>query len=108
MSTVTQPSAMRTTGKYAAIGFYLIFALFPIYWLVKIALTPDALIYSEGTRMLPSTLTFENFAAVLQSEFLSYFANSLIVSLGAATGTTLVAAGAGYCFSRFRFAQARR
>ncbi|WP_323768040.1 carbohydrate ABC transporter permease [Marinovum sp.] len=104
MSTLTQPSALRTTGKYAAIGFYLLFALFPIYWLVKIALTPDALIYSEGTRMIPSALTLENFAAVLQSDFLSYFANSLVVSLGAAAGTTLVAAGAGYCFSRFRFA----
>ncbi|UWR50715.1 carbohydrate ABC transporter permease [Phaeobacter inhibens] len=95
-------------GKYAAIAFYLGFALFPLYWLMKIAITPDALIFSEGTRMLPSAVTFENFATVLfETEFLAYFRNSLTVSLGTAFFTTLIAAGAGYAFSRFVFAGKR-
>ncbi|MDA4848557.1 carbohydrate ABC transporter permease [Hoeflea poritis] len=92
-------------GKYAALLFYLAFALFPLYWLLKIALTPDALIFSEGTRLLPSAMTWSNFSAVLfATDFLAYFGNSLIVSLGTAFVTTLVAAGAGYAFSRFVFA----
>lgn len=95
-------------GKYAALAFYLLFALFPLFWLAKIAITPDALIFSEGTRMFPSAATFENFATVLfQTDFLAYFRNSLIVSLGTAFVTTLIAAGAGYAFSRFVFAGKR-
>lgn len=91
-------------GKYAAIVFYLVFALFPLYWLVKIAVTPDRLIYTDGTRLWPSEFTLSNFVAVLfQTDFLSYFSNSLIVSLGTAALTTLFAAGAGYAFSRFDF-----
>jgi len=93
-----------TLGKYAAILFYLTFALFPLYWLLKIAVTPDRLIYSDGTRVWPSEFTLSNFSAVLfQTDFLSYFSNSLVVSLGTAGLTTIFAAGAGYAFSRFNF-----
>lgn len=94
----------KILGKNAAILFYLAFALFPLYWLLKIAITPDKLIYSDGTRLWPSEFTLSNFSAVLfQTDFMSYFTNSLIVSLGTAALTTLFAAGAGYAFSRFEF-----
>ncbi len=108
MSSVVSRNPALVVGKYAALAFYLLFALFPLYWLVKIAITPDALIFSEGTRMFPSAATFENFSTVLfQTDFLAYFRNSLIVSLGTAFVTTLIAAGAGYAFSRFVFAGKR-
>lgn len=91
-------------GKYLALAFYVTFALFPLYWLLKIAVTPDQLIYTEGTNLWPSQFSLDNFRSVIfASDFLSYFKNSLIVSLGSAAITTLLAAGAGYAFSRFRF-----
>jgi multiple sugar transport system permease protein len=94
-----------TVGKYIALLCYLTFALFPLYWLFKIAITPDRLIFSEGTNLWPSALTLDNFRTVLfQTDFLSYFGNSLYVSLGTAAATTIIAAGAGYAFSRFNFA----
>lgn len=108
MSAIRRRNPLLAVGKYAAILFYLTFALFPLYWLLKIALTPDALIFSEGTRLLPSAITWSNFSAVLfATDFLAYFGNSLIVSLGTAFFTTLIAAGAGYAFSRFVFAGKR-
>ncbi|AVX06160.1 carbohydrate ABC transporter permease [Maritalea myrionectae] len=92
------------TLRYAAIILYVLFALFPIYWLVKIAITPDRLIYTEGTHIWPSTFTLDNFTSVLfLTDFLVYFKNSMIVSLGTAFFTTLVATAAGYAFSRFHF-----
>ncbi|NVO58633.1 carbohydrate ABC transporter permease [Rhodobacteraceae bacterium B1Z28] len=104
MSAVKKRHPTFVVGKYAALAFYLIFALFPLYWLLKIAITPDALIYSEGTRLFPSEVTLLNFTTVVfQTDFLAYFRNSLVVSLGAAFFTTLFAAGAGYAFSRFVF-----
>ncbi|WP_120634552.1 carbohydrate ABC transporter permease [Ruegeria sp. EL01] len=108
MSVIQKHNPAMVLGKYAALAFYLIFALFPLYWLVKIGLTPDELVYSEGTRLFPSEVTFSNFTTVIfQTDFVVYFRNSLVVSLGAAFFTTLFAAGAGYAFSRFEFAGKR-
>ncbi|WP_380057934.1 carbohydrate ABC transporter permease [Falsihalocynthiibacter sp. SS001] len=102
MAHATKP--ILTAGKYTALLAYLTFALFPLYWLLKIAITPDQLIYTEGTNLWPSEVTFSNFRTVVfQTDFLAYFGNSLYVSLGTAAATTLVAAAAGYAFSRFNF-----
>lgn len=104
MAVVRRASPALVAGKYAALAFYVGFALFPLYWLLKIAVTPDQLIFNEGTALWPSTMTFGNFVTVVfQSDFVAYFRNSVIVSLGTAAATTLVAAGAGYAFSRFQF-----
>ena len=104
MSITAPRTPVLMIGKYVAISFYLIFALFPLYWLLKIALTPDQLIFTEGTNLVPSQMTFANFTSVLfKTHFLAYFGNSLVVSLGTAAITTMVAAGAGYAFSRFHF-----
>jgi multiple sugar transport system permease protein len=90
--------------KAAAIVFYLAFALLPIYWLIKIALTPEALIFTEGTALVPSQMTLQNFSDVIwTTDFLRFFGNSALVSLSTAAITTVLAAGAGYCFSRFQF-----
>lgn len=104
MNALRQTSPWAVTGKYLALAGYVAFALFPLYWLAKIAVTPDKLIFSEGTALVPSRYTFENFQTVLlQTDFLAYFRNSLIVSLGTAAVTTMIAAAAGYAFSRFDF-----
>ncbi|WP_029065892.1 carbohydrate ABC transporter permease [Labrenzia sp. DG1229] len=104
MNALRQSSPLAVTGKYLALAFYVAFALFPLYWLAKIAVTPDKLIFSEGTALIPSRFTFENFQTVLlQTDFLAYFRNSLIVSIGTAAITTVIAAAAGYAFSRFDF-----
>ncbi|CTQ57750.1 MAG: carbohydrate ABC transporter permease [Roseibium album] len=104
MNALRQSSPLAVTGKYLALAFYVAFALFPLYWLAKIAVTPDKLIFSEGTALIPSKFTFENFQTVLlQTDFVAYFRNSLIVSIGTAAITTVIAAAAGYAFSRFDF-----
>lgn len=96
--------SILTTGRYLAVLCYVLFALFPLYWLLKIAITPEKLIYTQGTALWPSTLTLENFRQVLfYSDFLVYFKNSVYVSLGTAAITTIIAAAAGYAFSRFQF-----
>ncbi len=93
-----------TAGHRMAILFYMVFALFPLFWLIKISVTPDKLLYSEGVRLWPSATTFANFDFVLlKSDFPTFFGNSVLVSFGTAFAVTLIASGAGYAFSRFRF-----
>lgn len=89
---------------YGVVFLYVAFALFPIYWTVKISVTPQSLLYSEGIRLWPSSMTLDNYYSVLAaSDFPRYFANSLMVSVATSLIVTAVAALAGYALSRFRF-----
>jgi multiple sugar transport system permease protein len=91
-------------GLYTAVFLYVAFALFPIYWTIKISVTPQKLLYSEGIKLWPSTMTLENFRSVLATtDFPRYFLNSLIVSFSTSIVVTAIASLAGYALSRFRF-----
>ena len=91
-------------SHYLLIGLYVLFALFPLYWLIKVALTPNDLLYSEGIRLWPSRTSLEHFRFVLaHSEFPLFFRNSLIVSSGTAVSVTLISGVGGYGLSRFSF-----
>jgi multiple sugar transport system permease protein len=89
---------------YLVIAIYVVVALFPLYWLFKVSVTPNNLLYSEGVRLWPSRADFSHYASVIRhTEFPLFFRNSVIVSASTAILTTLFAAGAGYAFSRFVF-----
>jgi len=91
-------------GLYVAVGAYVVFALFPIFWTLKISVTPQRLLYSEGITFWPSQTTFENFVTVLRAtDFPRYFLNSVIVSVATAAFVTVIATLAGYAMSRFTF-----
>ena len=92
------------SSHYLLIGLYVLFALFPLFWLIKVALTPNDLLYSEGIRMWPSRTSFEHFRFVLtHSEFPLFFRNSLIVSSATAVIVALISGACGYGLSRFSF-----
>lgn len=96
--------ALGTVAHRLAILLYIAFALFPLFWLVKVSVTPNDLLYSEGIRLWPSRTTFEHFGFVLKhSDFPRFFRNSLIVSTATAVISTALAALAGYALSRFAF-----
>ncbi len=89
---------------YAVLIAFITFALFPLFWLLKVSVTPTKLLYTEGIRMWPSETTWANYGFVLtRSDFPRFFMNSVIVSGATAIIVTLVAAAAGYAFSRFAF-----
>lgn len=91
-------------GLYGAIGAYMAFALFPIFWTLKISVTPERLLYSEGITFWPSHTTLQNFVTVLEAtDFPRYFLNSVIVSVSTAAFVTVIATLAGYAMSRFSF-----
>jgi len=96
--------AVEGTGLYMVVALYVIFALFPIYWTVKISVTPQNLLYSEGIKLWPSKMTLANYRSVLAaSDFPRYFLNSMIVSISTSLLVTAIASLAGYALSRFIF-----
>lgn len=95
---------VATIAHRAAILCYVAFALFPLFWLLKISVTPNDLLYSEGVRLWPSRSVFDHFDFVLRhSDFPLFFRNSMIVSLSTAFIVTILASLAGYAMSRFSF-----
>lgn len=95
---------LSSIGFYAAVLAYTAFALLPIYWIIKVSVTPENLLYSEGIRLWPSRTTFANYASVLNAtDFPRFFLNSLIVSISTSIIVTAVASFAGYALSRFDF-----
>jgi multiple sugar transport system permease protein len=101
-------SSARSTSywilHYGLLAFYVTFALFPLYWLLKVSVTPNDLLYSEGIRLWPSRSSLDHYAFVLaHSEFPLFFKNSVIVSGSTAALVTLISALSGYAMSRFDF-----
>ena len=87
---------------YAMIAAFLLIALFPLFWVFKVSVTPNDLLYSEGVRLWPSRINFEHYASVINhTDFPVYFKNSVVISITTAILTTLISAAAGYSFSRF-------
>jgi multiple sugar transport system permease protein len=96
--------ALSWTLHYVVIAIYVAVALFPLYWLLKVSVTPNRLLYSEGVRMWPSEASLEHYVSVVRhTDFPLFFRNSVIVSAATAFFTTLAAAGMGYALSRFVF-----
>jgi multiple sugar transport system permease protein len=92
------------SAHYLLIALYVLFALFPLFWLIKVALTPNDLLYSEGIRLWPSRIGLEHFRFVLtNSEFPLFFRNSVIVSCSTALIVSLLSSVCGYGLSRFNF-----
>jgi len=99
-----RPSLLSTVVHRLAITAYIVFALFPLFWLLKVSVTPNDLLYSEGVKLWPSRTTLDHYAHVLRhSAFPTFFKNSVIVSGSTAVAVTLCASLSGYALSRFSF-----
>lgn len=89
---------------YGLLLIYVLAALFPLYWLVKVSITPNDILYTHGIDLWPERISWEHYATVMgNADFLLFFRNSIIVSGVTAVASTLLATASGYAFSRFAF-----
>jgi multiple sugar transport system permease protein len=101
---MTRKRIVLTVLHRLAVLAYVAFALFPLFWLLKVSVTPTNLLYTEGIRMWPSQASLEHYKFVLtHSSFPTFFLNSTIVSASTAVIVTIVSSLAGYAMSRFVF-----
>ena len=101
---MTRKRIALTVLHRLAVLAYVAFALFPLFWLLKVSVTPTSLLYTEGIRLWPSQASLEHYRFVLtHSSFPTFFLNSTIVSGATAVIVTIVASLAGYAMSRFVF-----
>ena len=85
--------------------FVLVAFLFPLYWLVVLAVTPPDGLYGLGA--FPDEVTLANFRYLLdpygRPPFVFFLFNSLVLSAATTVVVLVIATLAGYVFGRLRF-----
>ncbi len=105
---VNRPSmgrVFRTTGwRHIVAWVALIFALFPVAWVLSAAVTDGNL---SSQSLIPQDPSLDNFRALMSDPghppFWSWFANSMFIGITTAVLTVAMCALASYAFSRLRF-----
>ncbi|MFZ0214843.1 MAG: carbohydrate ABC transporter permease [Candidatus Dormiibacterota bacterium] len=95
------------SGRYLLIylvsAIVLVVALFPFLYALESSLRPSAALFSTTPWTPPPYWTLQNYAdVILQSNFPSYFRNSVFVGLSTAVLSVLIGAPAGYSLARLR------
>jgi ABC-type glycerol-3-phosphate transport system permease component len=85
------------------VGLALVFALFPILWMVLAALRPIGEILADPPLLIPHQVTLEYFQRIAGSaDDRHYFLNTVVVAAATLTITVGLGLCGGYGFSRFR------
>jgi len=86
---------------------YFLFALFPLAWMVILSLKPQDKLFTTYFRFEPTLAAYREIFGLGGDEtgvrFLHFFANSLIVSVGAVLISLVVGVPAAYAFARWSF-----
>jgi arabinogalactan oligomer / maltooligosaccharide transport system permease protein len=96
-------SWFRQVGWRHLVGIVgLVFAIFPILFLVSAAFNPLGTLSSS--QLIPNGASFANFTKLFQTtDFWKWILNSLLISLLSSALSIFIAAAAAFAFSRFRF-----
>ncbi len=95
---------LHRVGVYAGLSLYALFALFPLYWLVKSSFTIGMDLIAFTPSLLSRTIDLSNYRRVLSVGLITtFFANSFKIALIATTLTIVIASLAAYSLTRFRF-----
>jgi raffinose/stachyose/melibiose transport system permease protein len=106
---VTTPRARQHGGSPArrrnwlgglASVLWLAVVVIPIYWTLITSFKLRSGYYSSNPMVPPSDPTLENYRFVIQSDFITYFVNSVVVTAGAVIPAVLVSFMAAYAIVR--------
>lgn len=82
--------------------------IFPIIWLFLTAFKPEDQMFDDPYLVLPRSVTVDNFQRIWEAVgFQVAFRNSLIVASATAVIVTIIALGAAFSLSRFRYRLSR-
>jgi len=84
-----------------------LFMIYPILWMIVSSFKPNNMIFSDP-RLIPKAVTIENYISGWKGyagvTFGRFFANSLILCIGAVVGNLIACTMAAYAFARLKFA----
>jgi arabinogalactan oligomer/maltooligosaccharide transport system permease protein len=93
----------RTGWRHLVAWIAMLFALFPVVWVVSASFNPLQTLTSQ--QLIPSSLTLENYRELFSGSvpYPNWLMNSLLIGVGASAAMTFLSALAAYAFSRMRF-----
>jgi arabinogalactan oligomer/maltooligosaccharide transport system permease protein len=102
---------LRRALVHLALAAAVLFAVYPLLWVIAMALSPKGMTAAGGALPIPEEVSLQNFAKVLGAGesgakawlFWRQLLNSLVVSLATAMVAILIATPAAYALARFRF-----
>ena len=94
-------------APWILIGFFLIFALFPVYWIILVAFRPRGEIFQFPAALSPTNLTLDNIRTVwfgtdTTEPIIGYLGNSLLISVTASVLALSFGVMCAYALGRFR------
>ncbi|SFG40285.1 multiple sugar transport system permease protein [Halopelagius inordinatus] len=99
---IKNPKRAYRAMFYVATFFFLVTTLFPFYWLLVLALTPNNLISNMG--LVPKGFNPEVFVLMFERvPFHLFMFNSFVLGIATTVIVLLLASLAGYVFGRLRF-----
>ena len=94
----------RATALYAGGALLTLWSAFPFLWMLSTSLKQSSEVFASPPTLVPRHLTLGNFARLLtETNFATYFENSLTVSFATVALTLAVSAVGAYGLTRFRF-----
>ena len=92
----------RALLRYAALGLFAIFFLFPLYWLAATAFKPPAQLFAQPPVLVPAAPTIAHFRDLFAGAALGRLAwNSAVVAVGSTLLALVVGTLGAYSLSRF-------
>lgn len=122
-SSLTWWERTKRLCSYALLAIVTFVICFPLLWAVSTSLKPNDEIFAVPPTLIPNRVTFDHYWALIHGRpmyfqtttggftpdtsptrhFMSWFANSVIVSLGTTAITIVVSTLAAYSLTRFRY-----
>jgi raffinose/stachyose/melibiose transport system permease protein len=106
---VTRVQRQRGTGRLprrrnwlggAAGWLWLAVVIIPLYWILITSLKQQSSYYSTNPLVPPGHPTMDNYRMVIDSDFIGYFVNSVVVTAGAVVPAVIVSFMAAYAIVR--------
>ncbi|KAB8190914.1 ABC transporter permease subunit [Nonomuraea phyllanthi] len=79
---------------------WLVIVVVPIYWIVITSFKSQSNYYAENPLVPPAEPTMANYQLVIESDFIRYFFNSVVVTIGAVVPAVTVSFMAAYAIVR--------
>ncbi|MGW4869729.1 carbohydrate ABC transporter permease [Streptomyces chartreusis] len=101
---IGKESTVGRVVKFAFLGVWLLFTVFPLYWITVTSLKAPGDIFQFPLAYWPERFSLENYSGLFgTADFGTYLANSLIVSTVAGATATAISMLSAYVLARFEF-----
>jgi arabinogalactan oligomer/maltooligosaccharide transport system permease protein len=91
-------------GAYFILTIFTLFSIYPVLRVISISLRPGDRLLSKSLNFIPENATLASYYQLFAEQpFLQWMLNSIIVSIFVTIVGVVLAATAGYAFSRYKF-----